>query len=136
MFQKSIFNWDQATQGYILGSYYWGYLVTNIPGGILSERYGAKHVVNGGFSVCIISTLITPCLLFYSLGEWKILALLRIICGLGEVITKIKKKIISINFYNLWVKVQLFEYWLYRIPIGKDKWHSWCIFKYERHFLR
>lgn len=96
LFQKSIFNWDQATQGYILGSYYWGYLLTNIPGGILSERYGAKHVVNGGFSVCIISTLITPCLLFYSLGEWKILALLRIICGLGEVTTK--TKIISIKF--------------------------------------
>ncbi|RXG71786.1 putative inorganic phosphate cotransporter [Armadillidium vulgare] len=39
------FYWDEATQGLILGAFFWGYLLTNIPGGIMSEYFGGK--ING-----------------------------------------------------------------------------------------
>ena len=34
--------WGSETQGLILSSYWWGYVVTQIPGGILTAKYGAK----------------------------------------------------------------------------------------------
>jgi ACS family sodium-dependent inorganic phosphate cotransporter len=35
-------HWDEQYQGLILSSFYFGYVVTHIPGGILSEKYGGK----------------------------------------------------------------------------------------------
>lgn len=34
------FIWNGQTQGLILGSYYWGFIITQIPGGILAETLG------------------------------------------------------------------------------------------------
>lgn len=84
-FQVQTFNWDQATQGIILSSYYWGYMLTNLPGGILSEKFGAKYVIDVAFFISIISMLITPSLLLYADGNWKLMVFLRIVCGCGEV---------------------------------------------------
>jgi ACS family sodium-dependent inorganic phosphate cotransporter len=36
------YHWDEQFQGLILSSFYFGYVVTHIPGGILSEKYGGK----------------------------------------------------------------------------------------------
>ncbi|XP_037083945.1 sialin-like [Pollicipes pollicipes] len=37
--------WDEFTQGLILSSFYWGYTVTQVPGGYFTERYGTKIVL-------------------------------------------------------------------------------------------
>lgn len=34
------YDWNQEQQGWILSSFYIGYVVTHIPGGIIAERYG------------------------------------------------------------------------------------------------
>ncbi|XP_043235324.1 putative inorganic phosphate cotransporter [Amphibalanus amphitrite] len=37
--------WDEFTQGLLLAAFYWGYLVTQVPGGFLAERFGSKRVL-------------------------------------------------------------------------------------------
>ncbi|GFR18554.1 putative inorganic phosphate cotransporter [Trichonephila clavata] len=39
------FDWSPAMQGYVLGAGFLGYVVTQMPGGILAESYGAKFTV-------------------------------------------------------------------------------------------
>lgn len=41
--QKAKFNWDPETVGMIHGSFFWGYIVTQIPGGYISSRLAANR---------------------------------------------------------------------------------------------
>ncbi|CAL1293122.1 unnamed protein product [Larinioides sclopetarius] len=54
------FDWSPAVQGYILGSGTLGYAITQMPGGILSETYGAKVVILSGLFISTASHLISP----------------------------------------------------------------------------
>ncbi|KYN02580.1 Putative inorganic phosphate cotransporter [Cyphomyrmex costatus] len=76
------YNWDERTQGLILSSFFWGYIVTHIPGGILSERFGGKYTLGLGIFSTAIFTLLTP--LVVQWGEEVGLIVLRILMGLGE----------------------------------------------------
>ena len=42
--------WSETQRGFILSSFYIGYILTQIIGGLLSDRMGAK-IVMGGFLV-------------------------------------------------------------------------------------
>lgn len=39
------YNWDQTTQGKILGSFFWSYFIFMIPAGMLAEKFGARIVI-------------------------------------------------------------------------------------------
>jgi len=39
------YHWDQSIQGQILGSFYYGYIIFQLPAGIVAEKYGGKWVV-------------------------------------------------------------------------------------------
>ncbi|GLV46734.1 uncharacterized protein CBL_13507 [Carabus blaptoides fortunei] len=54
------YNWDQQTQGLILGAYFWGYILTSIPGGLLAERWGPRMVVGIASFLSGVLTIITP----------------------------------------------------------------------------
>ncbi|KAK3095969.1 hypothetical protein FSP39_021470, partial [Pinctada imbricata] len=54
------FLWDKRTQGVILGSFYWGYICTQIAGGWLSTRFGGKRVFGWFMFVCALATIFTP----------------------------------------------------------------------------
>ncbi|XP_045127114.1 sialin-like [Portunus trituberculatus] len=54
------FDWDETIQGLILGSFFWGYAFTNIPGGRAAEYFGGKLVFGGGIVLSAGLTLITP----------------------------------------------------------------------------
>lgn len=54
------FEWDETIQGLILGSFFWGYAFTNIPGGRAAEYFGGKLVFGGGIVLSAGLTLITP----------------------------------------------------------------------------
>ncbi|XP_014680949.1 PREDICTED: sialin-like [Priapulus caudatus] len=75
------FLWDKQQQGLILGSFFWGYLVTQIPGGWISERYGGKRVFGYAMLLTAIATLLTP---LGARKHWMLLVFLRIVQGLGE----------------------------------------------------
>ncbi|CAG2103072.1 unnamed protein product, partial [Medioppia subpectinata] len=49
------FNWDDKQQALLLGSFFYGYVITQIPAGIAVERFGAKWMF--GFSLLISGIL-------------------------------------------------------------------------------
>ncbi|XP_064436727.1 vesicular glutamate transporter 1 isoform X1 [Mirounga angustirostris] len=53
--QKAQFNWDPETVGLIHGSFFWGYIVTQIPGGFICQKFAANRVF--GFAIVATSTL-------------------------------------------------------------------------------
>lgn len=76
------YDWNQELQGLILSSFYWGYIVTHIPGGILSAKIGGKYTLLLGVLTSTVFTLITPFAVRY--GGSTFLIALRIIVGMGE----------------------------------------------------
>ncbi|XP_075230609.1 putative inorganic phosphate cotransporter [Lycorma delicatula] len=78
------FDWDEKTQGYILSAFYWGYVLTHIPGGLMAERLGGKHVLGIGILGTSVFTLLTP--VAARAGPWW-LVFVRFIEGFGEGMT-------------------------------------------------
>merc|ERR1719422_3050606 len=54
------FTWGAKEQGWILGAFFFGYVVTQLPGGRLAEKYGGKRLYGGGILITSIFTLLTP----------------------------------------------------------------------------
>ncbi|XP_024084290.1 putative inorganic phosphate cotransporter isoform X2 [Cimex lectularius] len=75
------FDWNEQTQGLILSAFYWGYVLTHIPGGLLAERFGGKHTVGLGILGTAVLTLLTP-LAAQAGPKWMIAV--RFMEGLGE----------------------------------------------------
>lgn len=76
--------WDEATQGLVLGSFFYGYVLTQVPGGRLAEMFGGKLIYGFGVLITAIFTLLTPIAAYYSLPA---LVLVRILEGMGEGVT-------------------------------------------------
>lgn len=54
------YEWNEYEQNFILGSFFWGYLLTELPGGRLSELVGGRRVFGYSMLFASILTLITP----------------------------------------------------------------------------
>lgn len=83
--QHAIFDWDEETQGFILSAFYYGYATTQILGGFLIQRFGAKWVLGIGMLSTALFTAIVPVLTRFGGISW--LFVLRVIQGMGEVST-------------------------------------------------
>ncbi len=78
------FGWSESQVGIILGSFYFGYMITMVIGGYLADRYGGKKVLGYGLLIWSLFTIITP--FFAYQGLWWLI-FIRILMGLGEGIT-------------------------------------------------
>lgn len=78
------FAWSPTLQGVILSSFYYGYVVSHLPGGVFADRFGGKHALGYGLLVTSVTTLLSP--VAARLGSGYLIAL-RIIMGLGEGVT-------------------------------------------------
>ncbi|XP_022699616.1 sialin-like [Varroa jacobsoni] len=76
------FNWDENTQGMILGAFFYGYVLTQLPGGRLAELIGAKWLLGCGILWTSVLSLVTP----FAARVWgaRGLVLVRILQGLCE----------------------------------------------------
>lgn len=54
------FNWSEAQQGILIGSFFWGYICTELPGGRLAEIVGARRVFGYATLGASVVTLLTP----------------------------------------------------------------------------
>lgn len=54
------YDWSQELQGLILSSFYWGYILTHLPGGVLSAKVGGKYTLLLGVAIASIFTLFSP----------------------------------------------------------------------------
>lgn len=68
-FQKD-HKWDEKTKALILSSFFWGYVVTQVPAGQLAQRCGAKRILLWSMLLCSALTLLTPLSVTY--GGWKV----------------------------------------------------------------
>lgn len=76
------FVWDESTQGLILSAFFWGYVVMQLPGGLLAEKFGGKYTLECGMLTSTICTLATP--VIARAGGAIGLTILRFILGLGQ----------------------------------------------------
>lgn len=54
------FNWSEYEQNLLLGSFYWGYFLTELPGGRMAEMIGARSVFGYSMLLSSMVTLLTP----------------------------------------------------------------------------
>ncbi|KAJ1528764.1 hypothetical protein ONE63_007151 [Megalurothrips usitatus] len=78
------FDWDSRTQGLILSSFFYGYIMTQILGGWLAARVGGCRVFGVGLAATAVLTVLTPPVARAGTG-WLIAV--RVIEGLFEGVT-------------------------------------------------
>ncbi|CAG9763216.1 unnamed protein product [Ceutorhynchus assimilis] len=81
---SNLYPWTNQQQGIILSSFYWGYVLTHIPGGMIAERFGGKYSLGLGMLCTAIFTFITPFVIYATNGNWISLVVVRVLEGLGE----------------------------------------------------
>lgn len=74
-----LFDWDKGQIGIILGSFYWGYLLTELPGGRLAEMIGGRRVFGHSMLWASIITALTP---FLAHMHYYVFILGRVFLGL------------------------------------------------------
>ncbi|XP_042909757.2 putative inorganic phosphate cotransporter [Parasteatoda tepidariorum] len=84
LYKGNKYNWDSTIQATILGSYYYGYILTQLPAGVLAEKFGAKWLFGGGLFVTAVFSLLTP--VFTAWGP-VVLSTLRALQGLADGVT-------------------------------------------------
>nr|XP_006816622.1 PREDICTED: vesicular glutamate transporter 2-like [Saccoglossus kowalevskii] len=62
------FNWSSYQQGLLLGAFYYGYTITQIPGGWLERKFGGMRVYGGSILLCAIFTMLTPAAAWLGFG--------------------------------------------------------------------
>lgn len=77
-FEREGLHWNEVQTNKILGAYFWVHWVSQIPGGILSKRYGTKLVFGGANFVVAVCSFLIPAAAFWGV---KMLITLRIIQG-------------------------------------------------------
>lgn len=75
------FNWSPTTVGLIQSSFFWGYLLTQIAGGIWADTVGGKKVLGFGVIWWSIATALTPIAAHIGL---PFLLIVRAFMGIGE----------------------------------------------------
>ncbi|XP_064100173.1 putative inorganic phosphate cotransporter [Macrobrachium nipponense] len=78
------FDWDEKTQGMILGCFFYGYMLTNYIGGRLAERFGGRLVYGLGVTLTGILTVLSPLAAKHSTGAFMVI---RVLEGMTEGVT-------------------------------------------------
>ncbi|MFK8030155.1 MAG: MFS transporter [Gammaproteobacteria bacterium] len=73
--------WTDVTKGYVFSFFFWGYLVMQVGGGYLSNRFGGKLILGWAVVFWSIFTVLTPAAAFFSIPA---LLAVRFLMGVGE----------------------------------------------------
>nr|XP_014102803.1 putative inorganic phosphate cotransporter isoform X2 [Bactrocera oleae] len=71
--------WSEQTKSLVLSSFFWGYVLMQIPGGQLAQRFGGKVMYLFGVGISGFLALFTP--LSAQLGDWQFICALRFLQG-------------------------------------------------------
>jgi MFS transporter, ACS family, solute carrier family 17 (sodium-dependent inorganic phosphate cotransporter), other len=77
-------DWSPRTQGLVLSSFFVGYLLLQIAGGLLADRFGGKVVLGAGVLLWSLFTVLTPPAAYLGLAA---LLIVRVLMGMGEAVT-------------------------------------------------
>eukprot|EP01025_Chloroclados_australasicus_P000249 TRINITY_DN10119_c0_g1_i2.p1 TRINITY_DN10119_c0_g1~~TRINITY_DN10119_c0_g1_i2.p1 ORF type:complete len:608 (-),score=45.69 TRINITY_DN10119_c0_g1_i2:74-1729(-) len=75
------FAWDSTIIGLVQSSFFWGYLLTQILGGVWADQFGGKRVLGFGVVWWSIATVLTP---IAAIAGLPALLLCRACMGIGE----------------------------------------------------
>ena len=75
------FGWSEAVKGYVLSTFFVGYIVTQLVGGWLAHRFGGREVMLVALVAWSVFTVLTPIAAYVSFA-WLIV--FRILLGVGE----------------------------------------------------
>ncbi|XP_022123261.2 putative inorganic phosphate cotransporter [Pieris rapae] len=76
------FKWPKKTQDAVLSSFFWGYMLTQIPAGQIAHFFGAKYMLFGALLINCFVSFCFPWAAFY--GGWIVTALCRFLQGLSQ----------------------------------------------------
>jgi ACS family sodium-dependent inorganic phosphate cotransporter len=93
---KEQFHWTETTKGYVLSSFFIGYLVLQVASGTLANKFGGKIVLGVAVLWWSLFTIVTPPAALFSFSA---LIAARIALGLGEAAVFPA----SINMIGRWV---------------------------------
>ena len=58
--EEGEFDWDKTVQSTILSCFYWWYVISQVVGGVLTQRFGTKAVFGYSQLATAISSLLIP----------------------------------------------------------------------------
>ncbi|XP_014102201.1 sialin [Bactrocera oleae] len=67
------YNWSQTDQANLLGAYFYGYMITSLPAGMLAENFGGKPVAGWSCLGVAVLTALTP--LAAAWDKWAVFVL-------------------------------------------------------------
>jgi MFS transporter, ACS family, solute carrier family 17 (sodium-dependent inorganic phosphate cotransporter), other len=109
------FGWSATEKGFVLSSFFIGYMLGQIPSGWLANRYGGRWTLGIALIVWSAFTAFTP---FAALAGFTALILTRIVMGMGEAATFPA----TYNLYSKWVpraeRSRAVAFTLSGIPVG------------------
>uniref|UniRef100_T1GQ49 Major facilitator superfamily (MFS) profile domain-containing protein n=1 Tax=Megaselia scalaris TaxID=36166 RepID=T1GQ49_MEGSC len=76
------YQWNEQTKSLLLSSFFWGYIITQVPGGSIAQKYGAKYCLFTGVLLCSLLNILTP--YFADIGDWPLVCALRVVQGLCQ----------------------------------------------------
>ncbi len=78
---QKVFGWTDSQKGLVLSTFFLGYLVTQVAGGFLSNRFGGRNVYLVAVVLWSLCTVLTPAAAYVSFG---MLLAARFMLGIGE----------------------------------------------------
>ncbi|BFG03523.1 putative inorganic phosphate cotransporter [Drosophila madeirensis] len=75
------YNWNVSEKSLILSSFFWGYVVSQVPAGLLAKRFGAKIVLGTATAVGGVLSFFHP---MAAASGWESVCVLRILTGLVQ----------------------------------------------------
>lgn len=82
------FVWDEKIQSLVSVSFFWGYIITQLIGGRIAEKFGTKYMFAGAQ---MTAGLVTVCLPLFARAGTEFFIAGRILLGLSQVGKKKKK---------------------------------------------
>ncbi|CAH2096624.1 unnamed protein product [Euphydryas editha] len=76
------FNWNKKTQDVVLSSFFFGYMLLQIPAGQLAHFFGARYLLSGALFINCLMSFCLPWATLY--GGWILTAIFRIVQGLSQ----------------------------------------------------
>lgn len=94
--KEGVFIWPPQIQGYILSSYFFGYVAAPIPIGRLVERFGCKWFLFSASFIAAVGTLLVP--VFSWLSAYALIAL-QTVRGLSQGLIPPSMTILTANWF-------------------------------------
>ncbi|CAK9809364.1 Putative inorganic phosphate cotransporter [Anthophora plagiata] len=78
------FVWNEPLQGLILSAYFWGYMLSLLPGGRMADLLSAKWVMNGSVLLNVVGSMLSP---VAAEMHYTLFIAMRFIQGIGGGVT-------------------------------------------------